>query len=440
MRQLSLIIACLALFGCSSTLQHVEYAKVPEIPADAHPTPIHFKGVELILPPGTEIGIQSAGKTCGLIHQTVSRKAIKNKIEQQFIRESFQDALQSNGYKVVGSLDRTFDEEDELQRAEYSMRGKIKAVQLDICKHQSTIFGYGVNDGVSGELYLSVDWTVYDQLKRTVVYKTRTEGYTQRSEPNQEGLTLLLHDAFEMAAHNLAAKPSFYNLIVLGKRPTKGEAGYPRPSNQNDVGEERPRKYEAQEPLFIKRLPLFRKPFRDHSAQILSAQVLVQKNGQSAGVFMTRKGHILTNARVVGDALRTRILTQSGQSLVAEVLRVDKARDVALLRLEERPAIGEDVYAVGHSGHDKSGLRSAATKGIISAYRTHTNPHSTAANILLTDIAIPSGIAGAALVDAQGNLLGLSTIHSANALAGGGLPRFIPIADALSALSITHSQ
>lgn len=453
------LFSLLMLGACGSMVKKVDYASGPAAPDDARPTPILFKDIELLLPTGTMIGYQASGHIfCTIPYQPVSRTVLRNALDEKYLKETFHDALESNGYNVVNSIDLAFAQEDEQQRAEYTIRAKVKDVQVDMCKKIAGPYSIiGTNPGTRGELYAAIDWSVYDPLRRTVVYKTRTEGYTKRDLPNEEGLALMFQDAFEMAAHNLAAEDGFYDLIFMGKRPGKGDMGDPHKSRRAPGGyeEERPRQYDRLEEVFIPQRPLSRQPFEKHSRQILQASVMVQKFGHASGFFITDKGHILTTADAVGDGLRTRIVTHGGARLTAEILRVDKARNVALLKLEELPEaltitplpirteipnIGEDVYAIGTPYDYKSAYRDTVSKGIISAYRTDMKVSGIRENYIQADVNIHRGSEGGLLLDERGNILGLAARAITDDGLGSGLNYFIPIKEALTRLSIAHGS
>ncbi len=170
-------------------------------------------------------------------------------------------------------------------------------------------------------------------------------------------------------------------------------------------------------------------------------------------IFITKQGHILTNAHVVGDALRVRVVTaDKDEKLIGEVLRIDKARDVALIRLEEEPGdmeivvlpirtewptVGEDIYAIG-TPKDFNHLQDTVTKGIISAHRMEMKFLGTRQNFIQGDVSVHSGSSGGPLLDAYGNIVAISVgAYTAGNNHGIGLNYFIPIAEALNKMDIT---
>lgn len=448
----------LALSACGAPVKEVHFAPTPDIPETATPTPIKYSGIELLLPPGMNIGTQQGGQFCISPALPVNHNVLSKAIDKTFLRQSFHDAMEANGYDVVGSLDILFEPDDEEQRAEYSIKGKLKDAQVNMCNHDGLLNPDWLTGwpGDRGRMYLAFDWSVYDQLRRTVVYKTSTEGYTKRRTPNEEGLALLFSDAFEMAVHNLAADEEFRALIVDGKKPE--HSGLARDMRGEKI-DRRPRLFEPDEEVTLPDNPLSRQPFAKTADEGRNVSVLVHKSPHGSGFFLTRKGHILTTASTVGEARRTRIVTNARKTgLTAEVLRVDRARDVALLKLEEipewldiktlpirldLPKVGEDIYAIGVP-RDWKAFRSSLTKGIVSAHRKNMKVHGLRNNFIQGDVEIHPGSSGGVLLDEYGNIIGIASGDSNDFSAGDsarigtGLNLFIPIREALGRLGIAY--
>ncbi|MCK6418956.1 MAG: trypsin-like peptidase domain-containing protein [Alphaproteobacteria bacterium] len=445
--------AAIILTACGPVIKQVDFISGSTVPEDAHPAPIEFRGIEVILPPGATIGYERTTplQTCGYSEYPLGRDVFDRAIDKTFIENSFRESLQASGYDVVGSLDLAFDEDDEKMRAEYAIKGKIRDAMLDMCSTDtsgfSAILSFPYSD--KSQLYLAIDWSVYDMLRRATVFKVRTEGYASRALPPQEGLAVLFGDAFTMAAHNLASDPDFYNLIVKGTKPPSEKTIF---AKRDEKWENRPRVFDPQEEVVIRNLPLSHQPFAKDLRDKASITVMPQKNGHGAGFFISKDGHILTNAHVVGDAQRMRIVTTSKKfKTVAEVLRVDKARDVALLKLEEIPEgldiqalpirdawpkVGEDIYAVG-TPQDYRQMQDTVTKGIVSAHRYQMKFLGTRQNFIQGDVEVHPGNSGGPLVDENGNIVGMTVGGYTDINDNGmGLNYFIPISEALDRLGV----
>ena len=181
------------------------------------------------------------------------------------------------------------------------------------------------------------------------------------------------------------------------------------------------------------------------------ATVMVEGGiGHGSGFFISKQGYILTNSHVIGEALRVRIVSaDKEEKMIAEVLRRDPARDVALLKLEELPDdlditalpiqttwpnIGSDVYAIGAPVARQ--LQDTVTKGIVSAHRKNFRLLGTKQNLIQADIDIHGGNSGGPLLDQYGNIAGLSVAGYGANDTGIGLNLFVPIGEALQRLDI----
>jgi len=162
--------------------------------------------------------------------------------------------------------------------------------------------------------------------------------------------------------------------------------------------------------------PLFRRFFGD------------QLDGESrrsaslgSGVIVAAEGYILTNHHVIESADEIEVALADGRKASAHIVGTDPETDLAVLKvgLTELPAIafgnpnqlgvGDIVLAIGNP----FGVGQTVTMGIVSAKgRSHLGI-STFENFIQTDAAINPGNSGGALVDANGDLVGInSAIYS----------------------------
>ncbi len=150
----------------------------------------------------------------------------------------------------------------------------------------------------------------------------------------------------------------------------------------------------------------------------------------------------LTNNHVAGQRKRVVVEFPSGLSIEGEVLRKNVLRDVALIRvpvrglrvlpIREEPArIGEVVYAIGTPIFGR--FRGSLTRGIVSAWRKDKR---TRLERIQSDVDIQGGNSGGPLVDARGNVVGISMSGIGIGKTSIGLNFFIPIHDALAKLNL----
>ncbi|MFI5611725.1 S1C family serine protease [Amycolatopsis sp. NPDC051903] len=185
-----------------------------------------------------------------------------------------------------------------------------------------------------------------------------------------------------------------------------------------------------------------------------------------SGVILTSDGRILTNAHVVSGAVGdVTITTSDGKKYQASVLGADTKGDIAVLQAKgasgltaaglgdsSKLVVGQEVIAIGSPG----GLQNTVTTGIVSALnrplsdvgggeQQQESPFSRTSNesdngpsytAIQTDASINQGNSGGALVNAQGQVIGInSAIYSPTASANGaagsvGIGFAIPINDA----------
>jgi Do/DeqQ family serine protease len=136
-----------------------------------------------------------------------------------------------------------------------------------------------------------------------------------------------------------------------------------------------------------------------------------------SGVIVNASGYILTNHHVVAAADEIEVALSDGRKLLAKVVGNDPETDLAVLRVNseslpaivfgdsERLRIGDPVLAIGNP----FGVGQTVTSGIVSALGRSGLHINTFENFIQTDAAINPGNSGGALVDAQGNLIGINT-------------------------------
>ncbi|MBJ6638380.1 trypsin-like peptidase domain-containing protein [Streptomyces sp. DHE7-1] len=157
-----------------------------------------------------------------------------------------------------------------------------------------------------------------------------------------------------------------------------------------------------------------------------------------SGVVYDGQGHIVTNAHVVGSEKTFRVTTaNSEEPLTASLVYSYPEQDLAVIRLDRvptglRPAVFGDsgTVRVGHmvlAMGSPLGLSSSVTQGIVSATgRTVSEDGSdggtgaTIANMVQTSAAINPGNSGGALVNLDGQVIGIPTLAASDPDLGGG--------------------
>jgi putative serine protease PepD len=146
-----------------------------------------------------------------------------------------------------------------------------------------------------------------------------------------------------------------------------------------------------------------------------------QSVGQGSGFVYDASGHIVTNEHVVDGASSVTVKFQDGKSYSAKVVGTDSSTDVAVLKVNapasqlhpltladsSSVAVGDGVVAIG----SPFGLENSVTSGIVSAlHRSIDSPSGfSIPNAIQTDAAINHGNSGGPLLDASGNVIGITS-------------------------------
>lgn len=137
-----------------------------------------------------------------------------------------------------------------------------------------------------------------------------------------------------------------------------------------------------------------------------------------SGVIVdAKKGYILTNAHVVNDAQSVTVTLGDGRHYNAKIIGLDKPSDIGLLQIQAKNLVdipisdsnnlkvGDYVAAIGNP----FGLSQSVTSGIISALGRTTLGIESLENFIQTDAPINPGNSGGALINIQGELVGINT-------------------------------
>ncbi|WP_060884178.1 S1C family serine protease [Streptomyces caniscabiei] len=174
-----------------------------------------------------------------------------------------------------------------------------------------------------------------------------------------------------------------------------------------------------------------------------------------SGVIITSDGEIVTNNHVISGASQIKVTTSDGKSYTAEVVGTDSKKDLALIKLRDASGlkaatlgdsagvkVGDQVVAIG----SPEGLTGTVTSGIVSAldrdvtvstdesqgqqqgggggqwpfefggrqFNGDTGSSTTTYKALQTDASLNPGNSGGALIDMNGNIIGInSAMYSA---------------------------
>ncbi len=148
--------------------------------------------------------------------------------------------------------------------------------------------------------------------------------------------------------------------------------------------------------------------------------------GMGSGVIVSPDGYIITNNHVIEEASTIEVTTNDNKSFEAELVGTDPNSDIAVLKIigevsfpfvrfadSDQTKVGEWVLAVGNPYN----LNSTVTAGIISAKSRDLNARdSSNQSFIQTDAAVNSGNSGGALVNVEGDLVGINTAITSNGM------------------------
>lgn len=144
--------------------------------------------------------------------------------------------------------------------------------------------------------------------------------------------------------------------------------------------------------------------------------------GYGSGVIISNDGYIMTNNHVIDNGNKISVTLEDNRTFSAKLVGTDPNTDIALLKIDakdlptipfgdsDKLRLGEWVLAVGNPFN----LTGTVTAGIVSAKaRTTAKTSGRGLNVesfIQTDAAVNSGNSGGALVNAQGELVGINTM------------------------------
>lgn len=162
----------------------------------------------------------------------------------------------------------------------------------------------------------------------------------------------------------------------------------------------------------------------------------VETEGVGSGVIFRKDGYIVTNNHVISGAKELIVSLPDGRSLKGKLIGADEMTDLAVVKVDAKdlPAasfgdsdkivVGEPAIAIGNP----MGLefKGSVTSGVISALNRTLDISDKRVKLLQTDAAINPGNSGGALVNADGEVIGINSAKvAANGVEGMGFA--IPI-------------
>ena len=235
---------------------------------------------------------------------------------------------------------------------------------------------------------LDIEWEVFDlynQPKHKHTYKAESGEFAVSSSSYNEALANSIEDAIAASFYEFMDSKEVKALI-----------------KQQETKEIKLDKLQITKPVAIAGLE-----------EAMEATVTIKgKEGHGSGCFISNNGYIVTNFHVVASNDKLTVITKDGKEYDATIVRKNEYSDLALIKIntenkfaftlptEKNYSIGDDIFAIGTPKSIELGQ--SLSKGIISGFRTHENNQ-----IIQTDASVNGGNSGGALVNKQGNFIGV---------------------------------
>ncbi|MCI3134280.1 S1C family serine protease [Phenylobacterium aquaticum] len=340
---------------------------------------------------------------------------VDDEITQDELVEAFDRRMKAVGF---GPRDRGLFDTPADMATEFAIGARVTSVQARVC-------GWPNSNGPTlwkGSAILAVEWQIYSRIQRRTVATISTKAGFDVSQFAVHGEHKALIAAFGENAKALAAAPAFREVFIAA--PSDAQADHDRTT--------------AKTPILIASLGQGRPP---PISEATGSVVVVHASGGMGSAFLVSPdGYLLTNAHVVGTDAKVRVHWSDGFESEGEVVRVQKARDVALVRTgphgrtplplrTAKATPGEAVFAIGAPLQEA--LQGTVTKGIVSANRILDG-----FSFIQSDVAVTHGNSGGPLLDEKGLVIGLTDLGYRPDGVPENINFFIPIGDALDFLNL----
>jgi serine protease Do len=309
------------------------------------------------------------------------------------------------------------------------LRGVVTNEMLDVCFAYFPVAPLDappmteaqMTDLIKGDLSLTINWQLFSRIQNKVVFEKTIDSKFSQKKTIRGGPGELAELAFEDNMKLLAADPGL-RAELAGAALARGKPLEPEPLGA---------------PIAFDGHDIQPRPLAEAAGSVV---VIYAGDALGSGVLVSRDGYILTDAHVVGASSTVRLRWSDGKETHAEVVRVSKARDVALLKTDADgrvplpmqttpPPVGSTVYAIGSP--DGQQFAGTLTRGVVSAMRTMEG-----LNYIQSDVTTGHGGSGGPLLDEKGEIVGLTDLAFGHDATSSGLNFFTPIKDAIAFLAL----
>lgn len=411
---LACVLACANPTGVFA--QSAASRTVPTLTPIAFPTDAReartsaVRRVRATLARNERIGEMQDGLFCGGRSGLVFNDKAWESISRNAAR-IYREELERAGYPVVRGADSAFADASRPTTPDLDVGVTLRKIAAELCLRNP--------NSMSGQVTMELRFELYSPIARKVLLDVTTEGQYTFNDEQRLGADGVFGGAMRAAVRNLMADPRLSQWL-------SGALALPAPEQVAAAFKIRVEKVAAQ-------------PTAGNVTALRAAVATVQTpTGTGSGFFVSSEGHLLTNQHVVGTNRFVRVKLTTGREIAGEVLKVDAARDVALIKTEPiavpplairsgEANVGEDVFVLGSPLGDT--FNSSLTKGVLSGHRQVGE-----LRYIQSDASILPGSSGGPLLDGNSSVLGI-TVRGVRAEVG-NMSLFIPIAEALARLGV----
>jgi serine protease Do len=413
MRTILVALACGLL---TTTLGFGSHAQTAASPASAaSKRPLVLKRAVFALKEGQVWAYWGSALACNVLPEALRWEAGSTDLDTSRLAAVFNEELARTGL-ASGQSESLF--EGHAAADSLQVGAVIKDMRAQICSSSQR---GGSNRTFRGSVTMTVEWQIFDPIRREVVAKIETTAQGEQNARSADGVDRVVIEGFRENALALLSKPELQQALLA-------------PATLTGSGS-----VTAGLPVLSLALA---KDSKVAVAEVAGSVVtVISDEGHGSGFLISSDGYLITNQHVVGGGKVVKIRWSDGFESMGEVVRSDKRRDIALIKAtthSRQPLVlktilarpGDTVFAIGTPLDEK--FQGTVTRGVVSAYRIMDG-----LNFLQSDVGINPGNSGGPLVDEKGMVIGITVLtYRRGEDIPTGINFFIPIGDALDFLNL----
>ena len=380
MWRVMMVIMAAAILGACGAARMPPAQTLTPTKLSSETQPITFTRMVVRVPAGAEVGNHHRGLLKVKRNTYTWGSGITVASDEFKIIAS--ETMLEYGLTVLGGDNLLFGQ-DESSKATYQLGGTLTNLRYNT---------YGGLAGDYADAWVEIEWQLYHAMREAVLFTATTRGIA-RHEDWESGVQAV-KEAFRVALKNLIADRAFVGILMRDVDLARAEGSPDLVTLQACLEPAATVLPEQVEDAF--------------------AAVPVIRVGATlgSGVVISPDGYLLTAAHVVSGVSKATVRFRSGLELVAEVVSLDPAQDVALLRLPgsghaclrlagaDAAPIGTDLFTIGSPRAED--LAFSVTKGVVSGHRLLEG-----FSYLQTDASLNAGNSGGPMLNERAEIIGV---------------------------------